>query len=348
MRGILVALVGNTLINGSQHMMRSKNRWRRLGFVAFGVGNVLNLIALALTSQSLCAALSAMQFISHVGFCWLFFGEAPTGRVVIGTILLISALVLIILCHTRTEGSQSPAEQLSNFVALFPVYTVGVLALSTALVMVFQKRYGYNPLPKGLLCGRTSSSNADSMSRGLLPLAIFISLSAAPGSLANVCGKVLSLEIGVVSAGAEPAFLRMFVVAVLGLILIVFWLRQLGRVLGLFPESWTIPFCQSCWIFWTMLSGGVIFREFEALSGEELAGFSFGMLVLFWGAFLQRPVTDSERKSLRHAPVDEVADQGIADPAADVADAADHELEGPARACVIGASAESPRSVDSP
>lgn len=317
-----------------------------------------------MTSQSLCAALSAMQFISHVAFCWLFFKEAPTGRVLLGTSMLISALVLIILCHNRSDGLQSPAEQLANFVALFPVYAVGVVMLSMVLVMVFKKLYGYNPLPKGLLCGRERTTEMESMSRGLLPLAIFISLSAAPGSLANVCGKVLSLEIGAVPAGTAPSFLRMFIVAVLGLVLISFWLRQLGRVLGLFPESWTIPFCQSCWIFWTMLSGGVIFREFEALTKEELAGFTFGMLVLFWGAFLQRPEKDeAERASLRRAPTEEVADQDTAvdapETAGDIPDAADIELEGPSsgvvdrcegetQACVIGASLESPRSVGAP
>jgi len=352
MKGVLAALVGNTIINGSQHMMRSK-AFARLGIVVFGAGNVLNLIALALTPQSLCAALSATQFISHVGFCWLFFNEAPTGRVLIGTLMLMSALVLIILCHARSNGLQSPAEQLGNFQSLFPIYTFGVIMLSMVLVMVFRKLYGANPLPKGFMCGMgRSSTEMDMMSRGLLPLAIFISLSAAPGSLANVCGKVLSLEIGAISAGADPSFVRMFVVFVLGLVLISFWLRQLGRALGLFPESWTIPFCQSCWIFWTMMSGGVIFREFEALNAEELVGFSLGMLILFWGAFLQRPEKDSERKSLRHAPVDETIDQDNAIDAADIAGGehpADIELEGPVQACVIGAKAESPtHSVDSP
>merc|ERR1712113_810210 len=102
--------------------------------------------------------------------------------------------------------------------------------------------------------------------------------------------------------GADPSFVRMFVVFVLGLVLISFWLRQLGRALGLFPESWTIPFCQSCWIFWTMLSGGIIFREFEAMTLLEMVGFIFGVMTLFVGAFLQRPASDEEKAALRRTP----------------------------------------------
>merc|ERR1712154_306078 len=119
---------------------------------------------------------------------------------------------------------------------------------------------------------------------------------------ANVCGKVLSLEITAIGAGASPRLLRMFVVFVLGVICISFWLRQLGRALGIFPESWTIPFCQSCWIFWTMLSGGIIFREFEALTRLELTGFFLGVVTLFGGAFLQRPASDEEKEAFQRPP----------------------------------------------
>lgn len=323
-------------------MMRSKD-FKRLGILTFGAGNVLNLMALALTPASLCAALSAMQFITHVGFCWLFFNEAPTKRVVGGTLMLTSALVLIILCHARSSGLQSPAEQIQNFHLVFPAYITAVLTLSAILVMVFRRLYGQVPLPKGLLCGLVSSEDAGGMGGGLLPLAIFVSLSAAPGSLANVCGKVLSLEIGEISIGAPPFFLRMFVVFLLGLGLIAFWLRQLGRALGTFKESWTIPFCQSCWIFWTMLSGGVIFREFEALSRSELAGFCLGMAILFTGAFLQRPVADEEKASLRHSPCmdEEAGHQRPAHIAGADEEAADRDIEAALPRVVIGKASDS-------
>lgn len=218
-----------------------------------------------------------------MAICWLFFLEVPTGRVLAGTFLLISALVLIILCHARSAWLQSPSVQIESFQQIFPFLSMGILMLSTGLSILFCTLYGHTPLPDG------SADGLPILRAGVLPLAIFICLSAAPGSLANVCGKVLSLEVRAAIGGARPPMLTMLCLLLSAIALISFWLVQLKRALGITRDSWVIPFCQCCWVFWTMLSGGIVFREFEALTSEEFAGLIVGVCILFFGASLQRP-----------------------------------------------------------
>merc|ERR1740123_870593 len=106
-----------------------------------------------------------------------------------------------------------------------------------------------------------------------------------------------------------------------------------------------------------MLSGGIIFREFEALTRLELIGFFFGVSTLFGGAFLQRPASDEEKAALQRTPstiavmdpdtpggrtrvVDAQVPSACDDFAERTEGAPDKSDEGPVRPCAIGVAVE--------
>ncbi|EER15055.1 hypothetical protein Pmar_PMAR023381 [Perkinsus marinus ATCC 50983] len=129
------------------------------------------------------------------------------------------------------------------------------------------------------------------MTRFFLPTS-FVMLSAMLGAQSVVSGKVLSLIIAEAFTDGHWKELykgRTFLVLFLWVLAAIIWVIQLNRSLRVFAGAYIIPLTQVCWTSWTMISGGVVFQEFEKMTNWQLPLFIVGTLILFWGVSLLAP-----------------------------------------------------------
>ena len=68
-----------------------------------------------------------------------------------------------------------------------------------------------------------------------------------------------------------------------------FWLTQMNKGLSKFDGLFIIPVLQVFWTFYSIVSGGIYFEEFDAFSPEQMLGFCSGVSVVFVGVYLLAP-----------------------------------------------------------
>ena len=298
--GAAMINLGTVLMKYHSQVRHNKGPWKKVGLTLFILGSVLTFVSFAYAAQSLLSGVSAIQFVTNLVFVHFLLGEPFTRYNMIGTLVLISGIGMIVVSSDKTRVGYDLNGVFQNYYfTLTHLYFVLILVfLITALSFAFWFRSGVAPFWWSSLAEQRLVLEL-SLPRSRSPIVkigmptLFVCLSAMIGAQSVVSGKVLSL---VLSRGfshhewSEFKSSRVYIALMVWVITAAFWVVHLSRALRLFTGGFVIPLTQVCWTFWSIVSGGVVYREFTGVPAWQLAMFGLGAITLFGGVILLAPV----------------------------------------------------------
>ncbi|KAF4674318.1 NIPA-like protein 3 [Perkinsus olseni] len=305
--GICINIVGAVTTNLGTVLMKYHaavrsgfGPWLKVGLTLFCIGSVLTFSSFALAPQSLLAGVSAVQFVSNLLFARFLLGENFNVSNITGTVIIIISIVLLVVASLETENPDSVDEIFDDYFFSFHhlYFLCGLLGLCSLLAIMFWLRTGVfvfwarnSPKATRLQWELSLPRSQGRKTRFVLPL-LYSTVAASIGGQSVVSGKVLAVVLAAGIVEGEPQQLyqpRTFLVLALWILAAVFWVIHLNRALRIFPGAFVVPLTQVCWTFATMMSGGIVFKEFQQMAAWALALFSVAAAVLFFGVFLLSP-----------------------------------------------------------
>ena len=296
----------NNKSNYNSNSMRFKERgsiWY-IGSMLFVFGNIVNFVSFSFAAQSLLAAIGSAQFVSNVFFSKIILGETITRRTVYATCAILMGNVLVV--YSFSHGSASDTDMLLSTDEVIKKFDRGYLCFLGGLIVIFCScRYMFVRIKRKVDAGEYVQ-----YANRILPTA-YAAYSAVLGSQSVLLAKCLSilLRVAMDDAGEsesstehhdghddekaqgnniiliDEVYVSQFIL--LGwLITISFWLRQMNRALAQFDGVFIIPVLQVFWTFFSIVSGGVFFKEFLTFSTSQSVGFSVGIIIVFYGVVL--------------------------------------------------------------
>ena len=289
------------------HHNRSKSgKWCYVaGIVTFSIGSFVNFMSFGFAPQSLLSALGSAQFVSNVAFGAFLLGERVTRRTLLATVTIVSGNMMIVLSFsgiitvnqieneiddTNIFGSSSSLESedeekidadsiMKNFDLAFMLFTFMLFSCGCLIRRLYRR-----------LHNRVIAGESVRMSGLIIPVS-FAAYSAMFGAQSILLAKCLSMLIKARINGdtEEELGLIEHALFLLWCLPTAFWLSQLNRALAMFDGLIIIPLMQVCWMFFSILSGGVFFKEFHSFKWIEIQLFCFGILVVFYGVYLLFP-----------------------------------------------------------
>lgn len=191
-----------------------------------------------------------------------------------------------------------------------PDYTASnSITLSFGTMVANSSELEDNQFRRGKLLRRGSQEDIaeiDPKSLGLLEWrllpALFAIQSASLGCLSVLLAKSLSgfLRTSVADDNqtASPVF---YLVLFLWFGFMVFWLSRMNKALRMFDGVVIIPTLQVFWIVFSIISGGIFFKEFSAYSAGEMTGFVFSVFLILMGVVL---LTSRRKRGSKQKVVD--------------------------------------------
>lgn len=248
-----------------------------LGVLMFAGGNVFNFWSFSLAPQSFLASLSAIQFVTNVFFASCLLGEKITGRIIGATVVIVIGVLIAVRCATHTAIHYTVDDFFDMYRTVYNMY------LLVQFILLITLQYVYVQAPDGA---------------AYAPVC-YAAVSAIIGTQAAVQSKCVS-EMLLDRKGHSPS-LWWFPYAV-GCLLFcaqVFWLVRMQRALGKFSGAVIIPLLQVFWTSFSILTGGLYFKEFISMDLTRGLTFIFGLLVLFLGVYLLVPSDEDATASLQ-------------------------------------------------
>merc|ERR1719384_954791 len=69
----------------------------------------------------------------------------------------------------------------------------------------------------------------------------------------------------------------------------IFWLYRMNDALRKYDGVFIIPVLQVLWMLFSVLSGGILFKEFDGYSWYNYIGFIVGTIIIFYGVYQLTP-----------------------------------------------------------
>lgn len=254
-----------------------------LGTIIFVSGSLINFASFAFAAQSLLASLQSVQFITNLLLGKFLLKASVTNKMLMGT-----SLTVIGTCIAVQFSSKAVLElNIDEMVTLYknPIYIV-YLVLMAAFSMVLHFIYHYYDKKK-------KEMNPLRYSELVLPLSYSLS-SAMIGTQSVVHAKVIAELLAAQITGSENVFTSKFTYLsiMFWFLTALIWLKRLNRALGVFNPILIIPLLQCSFIFFSILSGGIYFKEFNGFKKSQWIGFWSGILIMFYGLVLLTPRND--------------------------------------------------------
>ncbi|KAF4678315.1 NIPA-like protein 3 [Perkinsus chesapeaki] len=309
--GIVVNIVGAITTNLGTVLMKyhtavkhGKGHSLIIGLILFCIGSILTFGSFAFAPQSLLSGISAIQFVSNLFFVHYFLKEPFTVYNVCGTVVIIGAIVMLVVSSNKSESINNVDTMFRDFYfsATHGYFLIGLLCVIIFVGFLFWMRTGAPILwlwkskwPKRIQWELSLPRSQGRATRFLVPSGYTFCV-AAVGAQSVVSGKVLSLIVTQAFAGHVKQLYqgRSFLVLFAWLFAAIFWVIHLNRALRIFPGAFLVPLTQVCWTLSTMLSGGIVFKEFASMQSWQLGVFFSGTGVLFFGVFLLSPRTTED------------------------------------------------------
>ncbi|KAK9824316.1 hypothetical protein WJX72_009403 [[Myrmecia] bisecta] len=324
--GAVINVIGSILINLGTNVMKlghnkraassnlpdkekpsvRKFREWQIGVALFSIGNVLNFASFGFAAQSLLAALGSIQFVSNVIFSKLVLGEKASKRVLMATACIVGGCILLVSFGNHQSQTLTVEDMLHNYrSAVYIVYLV-LLAISVvAFYLVY--RFGKRKLVK------VGQTNLSTYWMRLLPVSYAL-FSGMLGTQSVLFSKTLSTLIRTSIKGDSQVDSWFFWFIIVCLIATAFfWVSRLNKALKLFPAIIIVPTMQISWTLFSIISGGVYFKEYLTFTKLSATMFALGVLIVFAGVYLLTPAQKKELKDLqeqfmRHDSEDDLPD----------------------------------------
>ncbi|KAF4674317.1 NIPA-like protein 3 [Perkinsus olseni] len=301
--GAILTNLGTVLIKYHSAVQHDSGCAQRIGIGSFCVGNLLTFSSFSFAPQSLLAGVSAVQFVSNIFFAKIFLGENICSRNISGTVLIIASVTLLVV---TARDVKKPADfTLDQWFASFQ-HNSGTLRLCEVLLIstpilcfTFWFRtgadiflIGFKKIKTRLEWEVSQPRSKGRLARVLIPFN-FILPNAAIGAQSAVFGKLLSLVANRATLHGQWFELvrpRTLLALVGWVFTATLWVVQLDRALRLFPGGFVVPLTQVCWIICTMVSGGVVYDEFDRMTATQQCIFAWSTIALLFGVYLLSPI----------------------------------------------------------
>lgn len=287
--GAIINLVGSLGINLGTNVLkraytdratRPKPARRRtcqeplthLGMWLFILGSILNFVSFAFASQSLLAALGSVQFVSNVVFASTINKEEPSRRIILSTtLILIGNVVAVVFANHKT--SEYDADELVDIYSSNPAFIVYVSCIVTFSV-ILHSLYIYLVRHVEIQYHR----------EGLLAFC-YAGPSGMICSMGVLFAKSLSILLVETSRGnSQVSHYFTWVLLVAFAILAVSWMYRLNNALKMDIDALLIvPLLQVFWTMFSIISGGIYFREFQQMETQSAAFFFVGVAIIVFG-----------------------------------------------------------------
>ena len=268
------------------------------GFALFKISNWTNFAAYGFGSQSVLSALASVQFVSNLVFGGAFLGERPTGRMVLGTLLIVCGILFVIL-FSNTSSNQDYVMQ--DLLELYrsPVYIVYITLLSMIGAGAY---YAYRKLQRE---GERLGPGGIKLPEPIAKPLCFSLYSAIIGTQSVTFSKMFVELIRSNFSPDYPPQAGYFLtwVFLVGLIVCgIFWDKQLNAGLREFDALVIVPMMQAFWTMLTIINGGVYFQEFQQMSPKGAAMFVVGVVVVLAGMMSVVPQAKADIDYLLQQP----------------------------------------------
>ena len=286
-----------------------------LGFTLFFIGNVSNFISMGFTAQSLLAGLGSIQFITNVLCSSLILKHPVTTRVLYATFAIVVGNVLIVAFASH-HSEQLTVDQLWLLYTdntPYQVYCAVLVVLILALYVYYKVRvhsaHSHSCKPRRpcthtrLLCcvlcqemkkrlrAQREHARPGTLAYKLLPFS-YAAISAIIGTQSVLLAKSSS-ELVRTTLGGNNQFYSPFTYFILTawITSMVFWLYRMNAALRKFDGVFIIPVLQVVWTLFSIIGGGVYFKEFSRFDHKDTALFTLGVLIVIFGVYLLAPQT---------------------------------------------------------
>ena len=249
------------------------------------------------TAQSLLAGLGSIQFITNVLCSSLILKHPVTTRVLYATFAIVLGNVLIVAFASH-HSDQLTVDELWELYTDNPPYQVYCVVL-VVLVLVL---YVYYKEMKKRLKAQHQLARPGTLAHKLLPFS-YAAISAIIGTQSVLLAKSSS-ELVRTTLGGNNQFYYPFTYFILTawITSMVFWLYRMNAALRKFDGVFIIPVLQVVWTLFSIVGGGVYFREFSKFDAKDTALFTLGVCVVIFGVYLLAPQTVR--------PTEEVEEEG--------------------------------------
>jgi uncharacterized membrane protein len=254
-----------------------------LGTIIFVGGSLINFTSFAFAAQSLLASLQSVQFITNLFLGKFLLKASITNKMLTGTFLTVIGTCIAVQFSSKTVLELNIDEMVTLYKnPVYIVYLVLMVSFSIVLHLMYQhfenKKKEMNPIR---------------YSEVLLPLSYSLS-SAMIGTQSVVHAKVIAELLAAQMTGSENVFNSKFtyLAIMFWFLSALFWLKRLNRAIGTFNPMLIIPLLQCSFIFFSILSGGIYFKEFHGFTKSQWIGFWSGIFTMFCGLVLLTPRND--------------------------------------------------------
>lgn len=278
------------------------------GFIIFTIGNILNFASFSLAAQSLLAGLGSIQFITNVAFSYFMLKARITWKIITGTIIILVGNTFLVIFASQQSRKYDIDQMMRLYIS--KQYGTYIIILFLAIIVLLSLYYWCEDRIRnfGILKYRVHRALAIPSSIYRLHAVSYAMVSAIIGTqsviLAKSCSDLLRSTIE-----GDNQFYNPFTYLLLALWIftIVFWLKRMNSALQRFDGVFIIPFLQVNWIVFSIVGGGLYFKEFNEFSSTQVSMFCFGVLLILTGVTLLAPSKSHKKTRLtrRKTPASE-------------------------------------------
>jgi len=201
-----------------------------------------------------------------------------TKATLFATFIIILGNAIVVNFSTHASVVYTADDLISFYDADFNAYAICMIFLMLGARLTY---HNINGKIKG--GGLVAHSNL------YLPL-LYATFSAIIGTQSVVQAKCLSILLRATANGdSQLGNWFTYFVLLAWLASTSFWLTRMNTALSMFDGLFIIPVLQVFWTFFSILSGGIYFEEFDSFSPGQMCGFSFGVIVVFVGVYMLAP-----------------------------------------------------------
>ena len=264
------------------------------GALLFLVSSLAIFAAFNFAPASLVAALESVQFVSHLWFTKTVHNLPVTTRMKLGTAGIVAGCILtVVFSDKSTKVLNSDKVWTLYDETAFLVY----LGFFAVFFIIFESIYR-------VYWAANRRGNRLANHDLFEPMAYCLSTSIV-GAFAVVHAKCLAglLQVTSTTDRNEFEYWKFYIILGAWLGFVVFWLTRLDLCFKQYPP-WAVPVVHCCFIFFSIVAGGIFFKEFDGYSITQIIGFALGVIFIVGGVYGIAP-TDRAGHGGAVVPVDE-------------------------------------------
>lgn len=257
-----------------------------IGTTTFVVSSVMTFVAFGFAAQSLLASLESVQFVSNIAFAKLVHKEEITYTMIVSTLLIVGGNALVVIF----SGHNSLVLNGAEVFALYAENSAFHIYLAIAGTMCASAEYTWKYYHKSRLVHKVKLWNHSFVE----PLCFCVS-SAIIGAFAVVNAKNMSMLLASSASSEDRSEFKheqLYIIFFCWIFIVGFWVGRIDQGLDLFPPLFVIPVIQVCFVFFSILCGGIFFKEFHTFTDKQFAGFSAGVSLILFGVYGLAPDTE--------------------------------------------------------